>query len=257
MNDNYKNILVSIITVVRNNSDTIEHCIKSVLAQNFPNIEYIIIDGNSTDGTLEIIKKFRSKIYRVISENDKGIYDAFNKGIKIANGDIIGMLNSDDFFYDDNVIQEIVEKFRTLNFDILYGNMEIVYKNDLNKIYRYWAGGRFLPFKLKLGWMPPHPSCYINKDVYSKYGLYDDKYKISGDYDFLIRIFKVKNLSISYLNKTLIKMRHGGKSNKNIYLFILKKYEDYKALKKNKILFPLNALFWKSFIKIPQLFIRH
>ena len=156
------------------------------------------------------------------------------------------------FFYDDNVIQEIVEKFKTLNYDILYGNMEIVYKNDLNKIYRYWAGGRFLPFKLKLGWMPPHPALFLRTSIAKDYE-YDIGYNISADYDLFLRIQNDPRINLFYLPEVLVCMRTGGHSNKNLGNIYLKMKEDYRAITNNNI-GGLGTLAIKNIRKIPQIF---
>ncbi len=245
---------VSIITASYNSVETIENCIKSVINQSYKNIEYIIIDGKSIDGTLEIIEKHKFNICKIVSENDNGIYDAFNKGISLATGEIIGILNSDDYLINHNIIKEIVEAMRSQNCDLLYGNMEIFSRNSKDKIVRYWRGGKFSRKKLDYGWMPPHPTCYIKSKVYNEYGYYSNRYVISGDYEFLVRILKIKDLKIYYLDKSIIKMRHGGKSTQNIFNSFKKKFEDYKIIKIHKLKGKIFALIWKSISKIPQFF---
>ena len=237
---------VSIITSVFNNEKHIEDAINSVLNQTYKNIEYIIIDGNSTDNTKKIIEKYLDKIDVFISEPDKGIYDGLNKGIKNATGDIIGFLHSDDIYYDNKVIEKVVNNFNE-NIDGVYG--DLVYIKE-NKVIRYWKSGEFNIEKLKKGWMPPHPTLFLKKSIYDKYGLFDLDFKIAGDYDFILRVLK-NNLNLKYIPEVLYKMRVGGASNKNIKNIIQKSKEDLKALHKNQI-GGFDVLFKKNISKIGQ-----
>ena len=157
---------ISIITVVYNNQSTINDAIKSILNQDYPNIEYIIIDGNSTDGTIEKIQKYKDHITHFVSEPDKGIYDAMNKGLKLATGDIIGILNSDDFYVNDNIISEIINEFEDKKVDLIFGDIVFVKPENLNKITRYYSSNDFHPDKFAWGWMPGHPSCFLKREIY-------------------------------------------------------------------------------------------
>lgn len=244
---------ISIITASFNCEDTIKNCIESVISQENANIEHIIIDGASKDKTLEIINSYSSKISKIISEPDSGIYDALNKGILNSTGDIIGFLHADDFFYDKNIISEIAKTFENSNADSVYGDLLYVSKYDTDKIIRYWKSGKFSFSKIKKGWMPPHPTFFVRRNIYEKYGIFDTEFKISADYDIILRFLGKFKISTVYMPKIFTKMRVGGQSNKSIRNIILKMKEDLKALKKNRLGSPLTILL-KNISKIPQLF---
>lgn len=186
--------------------------IQSVLSQNYPDIEYIVIDGGSTDGTLSVVKRYEGKISKIISEPDKGLYDALNKGIKLATGDYIGFVHSDDMLYDNHVISRIVNHIKKTQCDVFYGDGIFVSAHNTNMIVRNWIGGKYSKQKVKTGWLPLHPTMYIKRDVYLKHGLYDISYKIAGDTDLLVRYLYKENLCVSYLHKYIIRMRMGGVS---------------------------------------------
>jgi glycosyltransferase involved in cell wall biosynthesis len=202
---------VSIITVVRNGEDTIKCAIESVVNQTHPNIEYIIIDGVSSDSTLEIIKPYKDKIACIISEPDNGIYDAMNKGIELASGDIIGILNSDDFYIDGLVIDKVVKEFER-NIDCLYADLVYVRSENLNKVVRYYDSSQFTPSKFAYGWMPAHPTFFVKKDIYNKYGVFRTDLKIAADFDLMLRFLYTHNLTYFYIQEPIIKMRMGGVS---------------------------------------------
>jgi len=248
----------SIITAVYNNKAHIEDCINSVLGQDYENIEYIIIDGGSDDGTVDVIKnlelriknEFRNFIFN--SEKDNGIYEALNKGLKMATGDVVGFLHSDDIFKDENVISKIAKAFEEKETDSVYSDLEYVYKNDPDKILRYWKSGEFNPGSLNKGWMPPHPTFCVKKNIYDKFGMFDTSFRIAADYEIILRFLAKQKISTTYLPEVTIKMRAGGASNKNIASVIRKSREDYRALKINAVPFPLMALFFKNARKINQ-----
>ncbi|MHB1657597.1 MAG: glycosyltransferase family 2 protein [Burkholderiales bacterium] len=242
---------VSVITSVYNNANYIKTAIESVLSQTYKNIEYIIIDGGSTDGTIDIINGYKDKVNKFISERDKGIYDGLNKGIAMATGDAIGFLHSDDIYIDCDVIKRVVEAFQTNRCDSVYGDIVYIDRVNQDKIIRYWKSGKFSYNKLKRGWVPPHTALFVKRDVYSKYGLFDLDYKISADYDFMLRIFGKYRISSCYIHEILCKMRAGGASNNSIKNLILKSKEDLRALKENNI-GGLNTLISKKVLKIPQ-----
>lgn len=242
---------VSIITSVFNNEETIEETLNSVLSQDYNDIEYIVIDGASTDRTCEIVKKYLDHVDVFISEPDKGIYDGLNKGIKVATGDIISFLHSDDIFYDKTTISEVVSAFQHYNTDSVYGDLVYIDKKDSNKIVRYWKSGRFSKKKLKYGWMPPHPSLFVKKHIYEKFGIFDTSFKIAADYDVVLRFFGTANISTVYVEKVFVKMRTGGESNRDIKNLLKKTMEDYKAMKKNNI-GGIYSLTLKNISKIPQ-----
>lgn len=208
-------IKVSIITSCYNRENTIRNAIESVLNQDYPNIEYIIIDGASTDNSLSIIKEYKDKINTIISEPDKGMYEAINKGLKIANGDIIGLVHSDDVLFDNNTISNIVNEFTHTQADIIYGNGIFVSAENSNKIIRNWISGNFKHWKVHLGWLPLHPTVYIKQNIIKEKGTYNENYKIAADTDFLIRILYKTQYKVHYINQYIIKMRMGGLSTDN------------------------------------------
>jgi len=207
-------IKISIITVILNNKSTIKGTINSVLGQTYQNIEYIVIDGGSTDGSVEIIEKYRDKISFFLSEPDKGVYDALNKGIRFATGEVVAILNSDDLFYNKFVVSNMMRRMCETNSEICFSDL-VVMDKPLKKIIRYYSSGYFSIWMLRMGYMPPHPTCFINKALFDEFGSYSLKYKIAGDFDFLVRIFYARKIRWGYLNRITVKMRQGGLSNKN------------------------------------------
>jgi len=246
---------ISIITVVYNNKDFIEDCIDSVIAQSYQNIEYIIIDGNSNDGTLSVVKKYEKHISKWISESDSGIYDAMNKGIKLATGEVIGMLNSDDIYSNKNVIEHVMNLFKKMDIDGCYGDLLYVSK-DLKENVRYWKAGVYKEGKFRKGWMPPHPTFFVRKKFYEKFGGFNSDFEISADYELMLRFIEKKHLSIYYLPEIIIKMRIGGKSNKGVKNLLKKSIEDYKAWKVNNMRMSPLIMVKKPLSKIGQFFRR-
>jgi len=228
---------VSIITATYNSANTLEVCLNSVLGQTYTNIEYIIIDGNSSDQTQDILKKTAqiNKNVRYISEPDKGIYDALNKGIHLATGDVIGFLHSDDIFADATIISKIVTQFKAKQVDGVYGDLQYVEKLYADKVIRNWKSCDFKMSLLKKGWMPAHPTLFLTKDVYKKHGFFDLSYTIAADYDFMLRILKDSGFKFSYLPIVITKMRVGGASNRSLRNILQKTKEDYRAATTNKI----------------------
>jgi glycosyltransferase involved in cell wall biosynthesis len=198
---------VSIITVSYNSQDTIEDTINSVLAQSYKDIEYIIVNGKSTDNTLDIVNKYRDKISNIISEPDKGIYDAMNKGIRLATGDIVGILNSDDLYVDSKVISKIVKNIEKNKADCCWGNLVYVDKSDTNKIIRNWKSCEYKESLFKVGWAPPHPTFFVKKWIYEKYGLFDLNFPISADYEIMLRFLEKYKIKSCYIPEILVKMR--------------------------------------------------
>ncbi len=243
---------VSIITVVYNNARHIEGCIKSVLSQDYPGLEYIVIDNKSKDGTEEIVRKYKDQIDVIISEKDKGHIDAMNKGLKVAKGDVIGFLHSDDFYPRQGIITEVAETFKSSPIDSLYGDLVYI-KNKKRKIFRYWKSGSYNPKSIIWGWMPPHPAFFVKKEVYEKYGALDGRnFKISMDYEFILRLLHKHKITTKYIPKVLVTMRAGGISNRGLKNIAIKSREDYRALKKHGL--GLKTLFMKNLVKIPQFF---
>lgn len=203
---------VSIITTCFNREKTIRDCIESVVNQKYPDIEYIVVDGASTDSSLTVINEYKDRISRIVSEPDQGMYEAINKGIRRATGDIVGLVHSDDFLYSNETISHIVDKFEQTGADFLYGDGLFVDAADTQKIVRNWIGGSYRLWKVKHGWLPLHPTCYIKRDVMNKRGLYNETYKIAADSDLLFRYLLGGDLSVVYLHEYIIKMRMGGLS---------------------------------------------
>jgi len=244
-------MIVSLITVVFNNAKNLSETIESVLEQDYlKNIEYIVIDGGSTDGTLDIIKEYQKMISVFVSEPDDGIYDGLNKGVSYATGDIVGFIHSGDLFAHKGVVTQIAKTFNNENSDVVYGDIDYVKKNDVTSVVRHWRSGCFSAKKLSYGWMPPHLTLYIRKELYEQFGVFDTSYEISADYDYMLRLLSEQGLIVLYIPEVLVKMRVGGVSN------ILKKsLEDYRALKSNHV-GSIIALIWKNLSKISQFFVR-
>lgn len=228
---------VTIITATLNNLETITETITSVLSQDFYDIEHIIIDGYSSDGTLEIINEYKSKNKSVIlfCEKDNGVYNALNKGLSLATGDIIGFLHSDDLFGSKTIISEINSIFENNDVDGVYGNLQYVKNTNTSKVIRNWKSKKYYPEMIKKAWMPAHPTLFLKKNVYEKHGNFNPTYKISADYEFIVRIFKDQFLKFEYLPKVVSKMRLGGISNRSLKNILIKVFEDYRAMRKHKV----------------------
>ena len=236
---------ISIITVCFNNEKTIEHTIRSVLAQKYKNIEYLIIDGNSTDNTLSIINKYNSDIDFVISENDKGIYDAINKGIKHSSGDVVGFLHADDFFKNSNVIYKVISSFSE-GVDMVYGDIDFVSIDDSSKIKRKWKSKSYVSGSFKWGWMPPHTSFFLLKENYVKYGDYSLNLGTSADYELMLRMFEVHKLTSKHIPLVVTCMRLGGASNKSFKNRWRANRNDKRSWKNNNI-----NPYWVTFLLKP------
>ena len=229
---------LSIITVSYNSEKTIYDTIKSVYNQDYDNIEYIIVDGNSSDNTTNIIKEFEPKFngkIKWISESDKGIYDAMNKGLMMATGDIVGILNSDDFFTSDDVISTVNETFEKYNPDAIYGDIHFVNDDNLNKIVRYYSSKIFKRGLMRFGFMPAHPSFYIKKECFDKFGLYNTTYKIAADFEFLLRTIYIGRIKTQYIAKDFVTMRTGGISTSGINSHKQIMKEHIRAFKENNV----------------------
>lgn len=249
------NLKISLITCCYNSEATIEDTIKSILKQDYTNYEHIIVDGMSKDNTLQIIEKYSSQYEGeliVISEKDKGIYDAFNKGIDRATGDVIGIINSDDIIANSEVLSQIVKAFNHVNCSAVYGDLEMLDEN-LKKVIRKFYGKTG---DIQWGWHPPHPTLYLKKEVYEQYGKFDINFRIAADYDFMLRILKDKQLSCYYINEVLVKMRIGGVSTDGIKGYYKNFLEAQKALSKNQIKIPLLVNSLKTFRALGQHFIK-
>ncbi|WP_315905492.1 glycosyltransferase family 2 protein [Vibrio fluvialis] len=246
---------VSIITATYNSSETIIDTLKSLEQQSYPDIEYIIVDGASKDNTLDVVRQNCTRVSKIISEPDKGIYDALNKGIQAATGDIIGFLHSDDLLAYPDAVADMVATLEKNQSQAAYADLAYVSKDDTDKMVRLWTSGDYQQNKMLNGWMPPHPTFYMRRELYLSLGLFDLGFKIAADYDSLLRYLWSNKVSMSYLPKVLIKMRVGGASNRSLSNIYKKTCEDIQALKNNKVFWP-KALFIKNFSKVPQFFKR-
>ena len=229
---------ISIITATFNSEKTLKETLDSVLSQTYTDYEHIIVDGSSKDSTMEIVKEYEKKYngkLRYISEKDSGIYDAMNKGIKMATGDVIGILNSDDKYANENVLQTIADKFKETNCDGTYANLVFMDEETMTKPQRIWKSAKG---KVKNGWHPAHPTLYLKKEVYDKIGLFDLQFRIVADYDFMLRMMQEKDIKLEYINEVLIHMRAGGTSTAGLKGYVKNLKESHKALVKNKIKFP-------------------
>ena len=246
---------VSITTATYNSAQTLADTLASLEAQTYSDIEYIVIDGASKHATLEVVKQYSTRVTRIISEPDKGIYDALNKGVAAATGDIIGFLHSDDLLAYPDAVADVVAQFNSSHCQADYGDLEYVSKTDISKVIRLWKRGDYTKQKLQLGWMPPHPTFYMKRELYEKFGGFDLNFRIAADYDSLLRYLWCNNVSLSYVPKVLTKMRVGGASNRSLSNIIKKTGEDIQAIKKNGLFWPTVVLF-KNLSKIPQFFIK-
>ena len=246
---------ISIITVVYNNVDYIADAIKSALSQDYCSIEYIVVDGGSDDGTLEIIDEYRSEIDVLISEPDSGVYDDLNKGISIATGEVISILHSDDVFCSTHVVSDVVNQMSGLNAELCFSDMVIV-DESLNKVLRYYMANYFRRWMFRMGWMPPHPTCFINKMLFKEFGLYSLAYKVAGDFDFLVRIFYGRMINWTYLNQVTVKMRKGGVSNSGLSSKITISSEINRSLKANNVWTTYVFQLGRYFIRLLELFVK-
>jgi glycosyltransferase len=242
---------ISVITAVYNNRDTVAHALDSALVQDHPNVELIVIDGGSTDGTLQVLQGYADRLEVLVSEPDRGIYDALNKGIARASGEVVGFLHSDDLFADESVLSRISSAFADPAVDAAYGDLLYVRKDDPSRVVRSWRADAFTPAKLARGWMPPHPTLYVRRSVYDQHGVFDTSYRIAADYDFVLRFFGRTKGEIRYIPEVLVKMRVGGASNRSFGNIVRKSSEDWRALRKNGI-GGVGALVWKNLSKISQ-----
>ena len=236
--------MISIITATFNSAKTLKDTIQSVLRQTNKDFEYLIIDGGSTDETIDIVKSYESEFsgrLKWVSEKDQGIYDAMNKGIKMASGDVVGILNSDDYFTSDDILQTVDNAFKSHEIDAIYGDIHFIRDGNPQKCVRYYSSRMFRPFWLRFGFMPAHPSFYCKREVFEKAGLYSLDYKIGADYEMMVRLFKKYRIKSLYINKDFVTMRTGGASNNNVRSRITLINEDVKACKENGVY--TNSLF--------------
>jgi glycosyltransferase involved in cell wall biosynthesis len=243
---------ISLITVAYNAQNTIERCVTSVLRQKFNNIQYIVIDGGSTDDTVQIVNKYKDRIDVVVSEQDSGVYDAMNKGIALATGDVVGILNADDLYADDDVLNDVAAAFAEHETNIVYGDLD--YIDQEGKTVRKWRSGKYKSGMFNWGWMPPHPTFYSRRKLFNELGNYKLDYGSAADYELMLRFIHCNKTHIRYLNKVMVKMGIGGISNKSFGNRVQAMRNDLKAMRNNDILWPAITIFFKPLRKIAQFF---
>ncbi|GAB3639725.1 glycosyltransferase family 2 protein [Spirosoma arcticum] len=243
---------VSIITVVYNGAQYIRDCIDSVVNQTYATIEYIIIDGKSTDGTVEIVQSYGTKVARFISESDQGLYDAMNKGIRLATGDVIGLLNADDFYRHTEVVANMVAVFKRTASDAVYGDMIYVDRNDTQKLKRYWRSGWYRKDAFKWGWMPGHLSFFAKRELYEKYGSFRLDMKSAADYELLLRFIHKNKIKLAYMDEVTIVMRAGGISNSSLKNRLRANRDDHLAWELNGLKPYFFTLWLKPLRKLNQ-----
>jgi glycosyltransferase involved in cell wall biosynthesis len=246
---------VSIITACYNSSGTIEDTIKSVLSQNYPDIEYIVIDGNSQDSTHKILAKYKDKIAQSISESDNGVYDAMNKGIKLTTGHIVGFLNSDDFYASNTIVSQVVTSIRQNDYEAVYGDLIYVDQSDTSKVVRYWQAGKYTKGAFRTGWVIPHPTFFCRKELFDKFGYFSDKFQIAADFELMLRFIEKHQISVGYIPQVLVKMRRGGKANA-LRGMIQGNLEIIKSFRMNNLNISPLFFIYKPITKIRQLFTR-
>lgn len=243
---------ISIITVVYNNASTILDTLASVASQDYSNIEHIVIDGNSTDGTSELLEERKSQLGHYLREADKGIYDAMNKGIKLASGDYVGILNADDFFEDTTTVSRIAKRLRDNPTDCLYGDVQFVSQKDPSRIVRYYSSSYFRPERFAYGFMPAHPSFYVKRECYEKLGVYKTNYRIAADYELLVRFLLLNRITAQYYPSPLVRMRTGGTSNASLKTYWTLNHEVVRACRENGVSTNLPKVLSKYFIKLAE-----
>ena len=246
---------ISVITAVYNNRATVAAALDSALAQTHEDVELVVIDGGSTDGTLEVLQGYAGHIAVLVSEPDRGIYDALNKGVRHASGEVLGFLHSDDLYADAGVLCRVAQAFDGADVAAVYGDLLYVRKDAPERVVRTWRAGQFSPARLARGWMPPHPTFYARRETYAELGGFDTRYRIAADYDCMLRFLGRGGLRVGYIPEVLVKMRVGGASNRSLGNILRKSAEDYLALKANGV-GGLPALAWKNLSKLPQFFVR-
>ncbi len=249
--DSVVSLKISIVTAVYNRAGTVGDALSSVQNQTYRNVEHVVQDGGSTDGTLDILQQYQDPRIALVSEKDDGLYDAINKGKARATGDIVGLMHSDDVFASDAVLQKVAAAFEDQDIDCVYGDLQYVAADDTSRVIRHWKSGDYARDLLKQGWMPPHPTFYIRRQHLGKYGMYDTSFQIAADYDAMLRWLWTHNLRPAYIPEVMVKMRMGGESNRSVARIIRKSREDYHALRRNNV-GGLGALAQKNISKIKQ-----
>lgn len=244
---------ISIVTAVFNRETTIAAAIQSVAAQDYPHIEHVIQDGGSKGGTLDVIQQISGPNVRLESARDNGIYDGINKGIARTTGDIVGLMHSDDLFAENHVLSRVAEALQDPQMDGVYGDLDYVAADDITRVIRKWRSGTCTPAKLRRGWMPPHPTLYLRREVFDRWGMYDTSFRIAADYDAMLRYLVKGQIRLAYVPEVFVKMRVGGESNRSLRKILRKSREDYRAIRSNG-LGGVGTLALKNLSKIQQFF---
>jgi len=242
---------ISVITATWNCVSTIQHCMASVASQSYPHLEHVVVDGQSRDGTLQVLQACRSQIDTLVSEPDKGIYDALNKGLRLATGDVVGFLHADDVYADDQVLADVAAAFSDPSVQAVYGDLVYISNDSENRLLRVWKAGRFRRELLGRGWMPPHPTLYLRRSIYDQVGGFDISYRISADYLSVLQIFSDPGLEVRYIPRVLVRMRAGGASNRSLRNLLVKSTEDLRALRKTGVGGPMTLMI-KNLSKLGQ-----
>jgi glycosyltransferase len=246
---------ITIITVTYNSAATLAETLRSVAAQTHPDIEHLVIDGASTDDTLAVVRAHGAHVTATLSEPDEGIYDAMNKGLRLATGDFVGFLNADDMFGDADSVRHIASAASSPSTDAVYGDLLYVHKDRPQDSVRYWRSGEFERSRLPYGWMPPHPTLYVRRTRIAELGPFNATYRIAADYEFVLRYLSRPGIGVAYIPKVLVRMRTGGASNRSIGALINKSREDLRALQQNKV-GGILTLLSKNARKLPQFVLR-
>jgi glycosyltransferase len=244
---------ISVVTATFNSEKTIAHALSTLASQTWADIEHIVIDGGSRDDTLAIVAQCATRVEKVVSEPDRGIYDALNKGIRLASGDVLGFLHSDDEYAGPDVLSSVAKEFADPAVQAVYGDLDYLDAGG-TRVVRHWRAGPFAPAKLARGWMPPHPALYLRRGVYEKLGGFDESLRIAADYEFVLRVFTQPEFAWRYVPRTFIRMRLGGQSNRSVENVIRKSREDRIAMARYG--FGLSTLALKNMRKLPQFWMR-
>lgn len=242
---------ISVVTAVMNGRDTLPVALQSLTSQTHPDIEHVVQDGGSTDGTLDYLRRQGHPAMALVSAPDTGIYDAINNGIRRASGDVIGLLHADDHLAGPDVLAAVAAAMADPSVDGVYGDLQYVARDDDARVIRHWKAGPFARSKLKRGWMPPHPTLYLRRAVFARAGLYDTSYRISGDYDAMLRYLTRGQVRLVYIPQVMVRMKLGGVSNRSFAHMIRKSREDYRAIRQNKV-GGIGTLVGKNLSKITQ-----
>jgi glycosyltransferase len=242
---------ISVVTITLNSAATIADTLQSVASQTYPHVEHLVIDGNSSDDTLSIVQEHGRSGIHVLSEPDGGIYQAMNKGLRLAQGELVGFLNADDVYQDAEVLTEVARVAQDRRVDAIYGDLVYVSRTNPGRVVRHWHSGRWSRRRLRFGWMPPHPTLYVRKVLADLLGGFDEQLRIAADYDFMLRLLKRPGIHVAYLDRVLVRMRTGGASNRSLAMMWRKSREDLMALQRNH-LGGWFTLLCKNVRKLPQ-----